>query len=186
MAKISIERVIQLPEQLASSTIYVVKGADSSIAELYFTSTDGQELRHLINKDDINTLIASQISDFNNLLLTSDIPSRDALELSRNILVFVQDATGDTSVSSGAALYFFDASESDFIKVSQYDTSGVVLEWSLIDNRPASSVEAIDDSVSKSHNHSNSDVLNLLGQNEDGDLTFNGKTIGTTVVIADW
>jgi hypothetical protein len=186
MAKISIERVIQLPQQLAPSTMYVVKGADSDIAELYFTSTNGQEIRHLVNKADINAMIASQISSFNNLLLTPNIASRNALELTKNTLVLVQDATGDPTVNSGAALYFFDAATSTFTKVSEYESLDVTLNWASIADRPESSVEDIDDAVAKAHSHSNSAVLDLLGQDEEGKLTFNGLPVGPTVVVAEW
>lgn len=59
MANLRIERVLALPSPVSSSTLYIVKSADAALADLYVTSADGLETRHIINKQEIQTLITS-------------------------------------------------------------------------------------------------------------------------------
>lgn len=50
------------------------------------------------------------------------------------------------------------------------------ISWELIQNKPNSSVEDIDDAVAKRHVHDNSETLDALSKNQDR-LSFNGRDI---------
>lgn len=184
-AKFRIERVNVLPVTLTPSTMYIVKAADAANAELYFSNDDGSLERHVINKAEIESLIATQVSAFNNIVVVADIAGRDALTLVRNTLVLVLDATGDNTVEAGAAMYFYDFANTAFVKVAEYESLDVSLEWSNINGRPTSSVAAIDAAVAASHSHSNLTTLNKLAEDQ-GQLTFDGEPVGAVVSVSEW
>ena len=186
MTQLRIERVLALPETKTGSTFYIVKSADTDLAEVYFTSTDGTEIRHLINKSEIQTIVNTAVGNFNNMLLAADVAARDALLLTKNVLVLVTDATGDATVQAGAALYFYDFASTTYIKVAEYESLDVTLEWASIQNKPSSSVADIDDAVAKKHAHVNADQLAKIGEDGDGNLTYNGAQPGVPLAVAAW
>lgn len=63
MSNLSIKRVLALPQSLDASTMYIVKAADSALAELYFSTEDGADVRRLQTKQDIEDLITSMLPD---------------------------------------------------------------------------------------------------------------------------
>lgn len=52
------------------------------------------------------------------------------------------------------------------------------LSYSILEGKPASSVDDIDDAVSKKHSHTNTDVLSKLTADK-GELVFEGKPVDT-------
>lgn len=50
---LNIVRVNALPETVAASTIYLVKGSASDVVEIYVTSEDGLQVRHVPTKDEV-------------------------------------------------------------------------------------------------------------------------------------
>jgi hypothetical protein len=181
-----IERVLALPGTLTGSTMYIVKPSDAGLAEVYFTNQDGSEARHVIKKSEIQAMITSSISDFNNILVTADITTRDALTLDRNALVLVLDAAADLTVTAGAALYVYQTSDTSYTKVSEFESLDVVLEWDSIQNKPTSTVANIDDAVNRKHSHANSADLDLIGKDANGHLTFNGANVDAHITVSAW
>ncbi|MCL2531096.1 MAG: hypothetical protein FWE40_02935 [Oscillospiraceae bacterium] len=55
------------------------------------------------------------------------------------------------------------------------------LDWASIINKPAASAMEIDSAITQSHKHVNQLVLNNIGQNAAGNLTYNGVPIGATI-----
>lgn len=53
MTMLSIERVSSLPGTTAASTMYIVKNSEAGIADIYVTSGDGLDIRHLLTRTDI-------------------------------------------------------------------------------------------------------------------------------------
>lgn len=53
------------------------------------------------------------------------------------------------------------------------------LNWGDIKDRPSSNPDAIDTATDLMHYHENDDILDYLGTNDDGNLTFKGKLIAT-------
>ena len=181
-----IERVNALPATLSGSTMYVVKSSEAGLADVYFTNNDGTEARHVIKKSEITDMINTSIGNFTNIQLAADITARDALSLTRNALVLVLDATGDATVSNGAALYLYDVATTAWHKVSEFESMDVTLTWDAIQGRPTSTVAEIDDAVAKAHVHANKAQLDKIGEDADGVLQYNGAYIEAQIAVNEW
>lgn len=72
---------------------------DAAIFDLYLTSIDGLSVRHIVSKDEITSLIATALSEYNAVEVVATIAARDALSPTVNTQVMVLDATGDATVT---------------------------------------------------------------------------------------
>lgn len=106
--------------------------------------------------------------------VVADITARDALAPTQNTQVLVIDATGDPSVTAGAATYIWDNGNTAWVKISEAESLDVVLDWNNITNGPSSSAAAIDAAVANSHTHANLTELNKIDEDVDGDPTYDG------------
>lgn len=183
-----LERVNALPAELTASTMYFVKSATSGLVDIYVTGTSASEVRHVISKTEIQSMITQSVSDFTNIRVLADIAARDAIVSDRNVLALVLDATADTTVSAGAALYVYDAESAvkAWSKVSEFESLDVVLEWDAIQNKPTSTVAAIDDAVAKTHVHANKAIIDKIGEDADGNMIYNGAAIQATFAVVEW
>lgn len=185
MSKISISKETALPATLVPNTIYLVSVGAGHV-EAYVSSVDGSTARRMLNEADIQALIDASVSGLSGIKIVSDIAARDALSLTANALILVEDASSDSTVDAGAALYTFKESDSSFTKVSEFESLDVVLDWSGIQNRPASTVAQIDASVANSHTHANKTELDALSQDADGDLNYNGSKVANQYISTAW
>lgn len=181
-----IERVNALPATLTASTMYVVKASEAGLAEVYFSNSDGTEARHVINKAEISSMVTSAVTDFTNIQVVTDIAARNALAPTRNVMALVLDATGDATVTTGAALYVFQDANDTWHKVSEFESLDVTLTWGAIQGRPTSTVAQIDDAVGKAHTHANKVQLDKVGEDAQGNFQYDGKYIETNVAVSDW
>lgn len=94
----------------------------------------------------------------------ADITERNGLNLEFDTLVFVADASMDSTVVSGGAVYLYKASTGIWTKTSETESMDVVLDWSKIQGKPASSPNEIDDAVNYKHTHNNLTLLNTYDQ----------------------
>lgn len=178
MAYLNIERVTALPQTLRASTLYIVRSAHAGMVEMYFTSTDGADVRHVINKDEIQSMINQYVvnatSGLSEIKIVASIADRNALNPTVNSLCLVLDATADSSVAAGAALYVYDAVGLSWSKVAEYESMDVQLLWGSIQGRPTSAVADIDDAVTKRHTHVNIVQLDKISEDGDGNLMYGG------------
>lgn len=181
-----IERVNALPATLTGSTMYVVKSTEAGLADVYFTNNAGTEARHVIKKSEINDMITNSISSFSNIQMAADITARNALAPTRNVLSLVLDATGDATVTSGAALYLYDVATTTWHKVSEFESMDVTLTWDAIQGRPTSTVTQIDDAVAQAHSHANKAQLDKIGEDGDGLFQYNGAYIEANIAVNEW
>lgn len=93
------------------------------------------EIERMIAEAVISTVIVDTIAD------------RDALTPTNGQQVLVIDATGDPTVDSGAATYVWREDPGEWIKLSEAESMDVVLDWSKIQNGPASTPAEIDAAV---------------------------------------
>ena len=80
-------------------------------------------------KSDVASAISTEIAKLdqsNSAIYAADIAARDALLLSKNSFVYVANATGDTSVKLGAAMYFYNKGTSTYTKVAEYESMDFV------------------------------------------------------------
>ena len=185
MAQLRIERVVSLPNPLTASTMYIVRASDAALTEIVMTGNDGTEVRHILNKQDVSTMIADAVGSLTNIVVVQDIAARDALEPTATTIALVLDATGDVTVNAGAALYLYDPAQTLWIKVAEYESLDLSLNWDNIVDGPTSSPAQIDAAVGNSHTHSNKSVLDALGDSE-GALTYNGEIISAQIASAEW
>lgn len=186
MTNLAVKTVTSLPGVVDSSTLYFVRSAESPFMDIYLTNLDGSEARHVISKTEIQSMISAGLAGLNNIVVVNNIAARDALTPSTNVMVLVLDASADSTVTTGSALYVYRFSDTSWNKVSEFESMDVDLLWANIQNKPTSTVGDIDDAVSKKHAHANSAVLALLGQDGNGQLTYNGINIGLVLATADW
>ena len=186
MAQISIQKVSSLPATKAANTMYIVKSQEAGLIDIYVTGTDAAEVRHVFNKAEINSAIASAVSSFSNMYVVADITARDALAPDRVMLVLVKDATADTSVTSGGASYVYEPAVTSWTKVAEYESMDFHFTWAGLENKPTSAVADIDDAVTKRHSHANKISLDKISEDGNGELLYNGLHIRPRLDVADW
>ena len=96
----------------------------------------------------------------------------------------VADATGDTTVKSGAAIYRREGT--DWVKV--YEEESMDLEtkitWDTLSGKPDVTAAAIEAACTKAHQHQNSTVLAKIGVDTNGNLTLDGNAVGGEAATA--
>lgn len=73
MTNLVVKRVLALPAagDLTASTMYIVRGSESTLAEVYFTGNVATDVRHVINKAEVEALIAASTSSGADKLTTA-------------------------------------------------------------------------------------------------------------------
>lgn len=190
MSFLGIQRVTALPATPDPSTMYIVRSAHTGLVEIYFTSSDGNDVRHVISKDEvqamINQYVVSATSTLSEIKIVSNIAARNALNLTSNGLALVLDATADSSVAGGAALYIYAAGDLVWTKVAEYESMDVQLLWSSIQGKPTSSAAAIDAAVTNAHTHGNKVQLDKISEDGGGNLLYDGAPPQTPLATAEW
>ena len=181
MALRKLHKVSSLPVTKDANALYFVQNGTNSD----FYITDSSWTAHPVVTDvRINELVTTAISAQNMMEIVPDISARDALSLSSNALVLVLNATGDATVSSWWATYAYRHSDTSFNKIAEHESQDVVLSWSNIVWRPASSTADIDDAVNKKHTHSNLTTLDKFTENA-WEVSFNWDKINSWNTL-DW
>ncbi len=187
MSALKIFKVTTLPAILEGHGMYLVAPvAKPNHVEVYVTSADASIVKRIVNIDDIQSMINTSISASNAFEIVNDIAARDALSLTGNKFVLVIDATGDNTVTSGAATYAWRASTSAWVKISEYESLDVTLTWAAIQNKPSSSVADIDSAVAQRHTHSNFTELGKISETAGGDFQYSGDYPRARLEAADW
>lgn len=186
MAKLNIEKVTELPVLLKPSTIYFVRGDGSELMDVYVTGETISELRHTITRQEVIDLISGEVSGLGAPVFTATISFRDNLPLTSNTFVLVGDATEDPTVESGSALYFYESISDEFIKVAEYESMDIELEWDLIQGKPTSTPTVIDSAVSLAHSHSNKNILDKLSETPEGGLAYDGDPLAKHWDVEEW
>lgn len=123
------------------------------------------------------SLLESTLAANTTVYVEDTITGRDAIESpKKGDQCWVVDATGDSTVTKGAAIYIWNGTE--WKKVSEDESIDVIFEWAAIQGKPSSAVEDIDDAVTKRHEHTNKTVLDKLSDAA-GNLTYNGTNVAT-------
>jgi hypothetical protein len=183
MALVKFFKETSLPGTLEANSFYLIPHANGTTVETYLTNSSGTARQ--VNGESMielfaGPLIIAQLAQMNRVEIVANITARNTLIGSNfNQLVLVSDATGDATVTSGAALYFFKNADNSWIKVAEYESMDATITWSTIVGKPSSAPTLIDDAVSKRHDHSNKAILDKWGESG-GAPTYNGLPIGGT------
>ena len=189
MNALNIHRVNSLPVTLEASSIYYVSSAaNPELVEIYMTGNDADTVKRTINQADVDALINLALADIelSTVLIVPTIAERDTLVLNRSTSVLVIDATGDSTVKAGAATYIYNASSQLFTKISEFESLDLVQSWDSIVDGPESTPEQIDQSVLKAHAHANSTQLAKVGQDAQGEFTYNGQYTLERISSEEW
>lgn len=189
MAQLKFYAVASLPGVLEPDAFYYVE--NGTYAESYLTDKTGVA-KMVGNSTMINALIAAELANWSGarsqVTIVADIAARDALaqDAETNLMVLVLDATGDPTVTAGSALYAYALASTSWHKLSEYESMDVVVTWADIQNGPASTPVQIDDAVTKAHQHTNMAQLNKIGEDAEGNLTYDGTAVKTQWQIKNW
>jgi hypothetical protein len=188
MAVIRIHKTTTMPGTLEGHSVYLVApAAKPDYVEMYVTNADGSQARRIINSDDIQAMIDAAVAGVQaGIEIVNDIAARDALTLTNGKYVLVLDATGDATVTSGAASYVWRAATSQWIKLTEYESLDMTITWAMIQGKPSSSPAALDAAVANSHTHANITQLSKVGEDANGDFTYNGLPPRAWLETAGW
>jgi hypothetical protein len=184
--QMKVHKVNALPGTLEPSTMYMVKSGVTGLMDIYVSSNDGTEARHIISRSEIQAMVNESVASTSHIYVVADIAARNALAPEVVTQALVIDATSDTSVIAGAATYVFDPALTTWTKISEHESMDVVLTWASIQNRPNSTVVEIDDAVGKRHVHANSALLDKVGEDANGLMTYNGASLHAYLSSDQW
>lgn len=165
-------------EEREPSVIYIVQAA-GGFAELYFTGNDVSTIARGVTKQDVETAVAQAIGGFADIKFVQNIAERDSITWTQSGMVLVFDASGDPSVTQGAAAYLYQFSTGTFTKIYELESIDIVPRWDNLVGRPNSSAAAIDAAVDASHSHSDLPTLEMYGKNEGDSPVFGDKLLVT-------
>lgn len=96
----------------------------------------------------------------------------------------VADATGDTTVKSGAAIYRREGT--DWVKVYEEESMDIEtkITWDTLSGAPEVTAEQVEAAVDEAHSHTNGTVLAKIGVDTNGNLTIDGNVVGGNADIA--
>ena len=185
MSKIKISKVTSVPAAgaIVANTFYAVSVGDDQM-EIYFSASAGTSLRRIPTTADILALIETAVSGISALQVVENINERDALTWEANGKVYVRDASDDGTVDSGGAGYIYDFANSEYIKGGEAESLDMITRWENIQGRPSSTPAQIDTAVGNSHSHNNKTQLDAIGQDADGEITYNGVTVSTVKAVS--
>jgi len=188
MATVKIHKTTTLPGTLEGHAVYLVAPASKpNYVEMYVTNAAGSAARRIINSDDIQAMIDAAVASVSGgLEIVADIAARDALTPTNGKYVLVLDASADPTVNSGAASYVWRAATSQWIKLTEYESMDLTITWAMIQGKPNSAPSAIDAAVANSHTHANMTQLGKVGEDANGDFTYNGNPPRARLETAGW
>jgi TUP1-like enhancer of split len=182
MTTFKIFRETTLPGTLQPYAIYLIAPASKpNFVEIYVSDSTGAAAKRVLNESDIQALIDASASSSSSLTIVDNIAARNALTPTSNIQVFVINATGDPTVNSGGATYIYRVSTTSWIKISEAESLDLSLTWASLSGKPTSNVSDIDNAVALRHSHSNKTELDKIGENGNGNFTYNGS-----LPLIDW
>lgn len=171
---VQFHKVMSLPGTLQPNALYFVE--NGNYAEAYLTDDAGVG-KAIGNTTMIETIAGGFVGGGGSTShVVGTIAARDLIATpATGDLAYVIDATGDGTVASGAALYVRGAAS--WLKIAEFESLDVVVQWAGINGKPSSSAAAIDAAVTASHTHANAALLAKVGE-ASGDMTYDGNPVG--------
>jgi hypothetical protein len=188
MSVIKIHKVTALPTPVEGHAVYLVAPASKpDYVEMYVTNADATVTRRVINSDDIQAMINASIAAAGSgVTIVNTITDRNALPTYNGLYVLVLDATGDPTVTTGAASYVWREATSSWIKMTEYESLDLQLTWNNLTGKPSSTPAQIDTSVTNSHTHSNMTQLSKIDEDANGNLIYGGNPPRARLETAGW
>lgn len=148
MAELQFFKETALPLNPEPSAVYLLASATSPYLDVVVTASSGLAHRRSITAADVQSLISANMAAMNDVTVVPNIPARNALlPLAVVKLVLVQDATGDTTVVAGAAMYLWNPAASSWAKLTEYESLDVTVTWASVSGRPDATPAELDAAV---------------------------------------
>jgi len=181
-------KVTAVPASYAANDVFFVAPAsDPTKLEIHVANSAGTALRRLNTTTDIQGMIDASVALVGTGTIEDDIAARDAIAAPKNSQqVLVLDATGDATVTSGSATYVYKADTAEWIKISESESMDVVATWAAITGKPNSTPADIDSAVAQMHSHSNKTQLDLIDQDVNGNMLYDGSLPVSGWASAAW
>ena len=159
---------------LVPSCMYIIKGTEADEANVHFSDSNGAMSVELMNTAKITTKISTALSTFSQSIFVTNIADRNALALTRSVVIMVADASADSTVGSGGAAYMFNADTGTYTKIYEFEGMDVTPQWDNIVGKPTSTTAQLDDMATNGHSHANAAILDATTESADGNLVYNG------------
>lgn len=180
-AQLGFHMVNTLPTTRVPRNFYMVLNGD--YVETYLTDQIGTP-KMVGNSQMINDIISARLADQNIIEVFETYAEfiTFAQTATKNFLGLVADASLDPTVDAGSAMYAYRESDQSIYKVYEMESLDLVIDWGSIQNRPQSTVQQIDDAVTKAHEHNDLITLNKITKDVNNRLTYDGDRVN----IPDW
>lgn len=183
---IQFAKVTALPATLVPNTVYLVGAGAADELRLYMTNNAGTATRHIVDKSEIQTMITNTVTGYGNAVVVDDIATRNALAPTSIQIAVVKNATADPTVVVGAATYVYDLALTTWIKIAEHSVIDLVPTWAALQDKPTSSVTAIDDAVAKVHVHANKTQLDEISEDAGQNFMFRGAYPRARLETVGW
>lgn len=177
MAVYQVFKETALPGSLVAHSIYLVApAARPDFVEMYVTGADPATVKRMLDQPTVQAMIdAAVAAGSGGAIIVDTIAARNAITDPMNAQqVYVVDASGDPTVSTGGATYIYRLSNTTWIKQSEAESLDLSLAWENITGRPTATVANIDLAVTQRHTHANKTQLDKISENGAGDFTYDG------------
>lgn len=188
---LKIRRVSKLPLNPKPASLYLVPSKEPNRCDAYVTNsnTSRTELLKLSSKTDeeINKLISLATSKCMEVYFVDTIYQRNQLmgSVKRSAYIYVNNATEDSSVSLGSAVYLYNYNTQKYIKVFEKESIDVRITWASIEDGPNSTPAQVDEAVAKMHQHPNKPILDAISKDSNGYLVVDGINYGYVQMRVD-
>jgi len=129
--KIAADRATEIHTALAALRLGDSAGLTADVAAKINTAISAIGLASSATlASDVAAKIALEIGKLdqsNSAVYAANIAARDALVLTKSSFVLVADATADTTVKVGAAMYFYNVGDASWTKIAEYESMDVVI-----------------------------------------------------------
>ena len=185
MELITQHRYTAIPTTWVNNSINYIS-VSTDIMEVYVVDNSGA-VKRIFNEADVNLLIDTAIAASGGVKEVVTIAERDALNPTSVVQVYVADAhLDDATVTSGGAFYLYRPSTSSWKKTGEDESLDLVIDWATLQNKPLSSVAAIDGAVAASHTHANATELGKITEDAAGNVLYGGNLVAPHWTTVEW
>lgn len=181
-------KVTAIPATYAANDLFFMAPADQPTdLEVYLADSAGASLRKIFSRSDTTAAINTAIEALNNGSVADNIAARNSIAAPKDAQqVLVIDATADDTVDAGAATYVYRAATAEWVKISEAESLDLEITWAALTGKPNSTPALIDAAVAAAHSHPNMTQLGNIGQDGEGNMTYNGDVVATVWATENW
>jgi len=187
MKVLNIAKVTSVPTGFLANTQYFIPvPGEPNLVDVYVSDNTGGTARHIITKAEINTMINTAVAGLTGgAVVVADITARNALAPTKVTMAYVLNATGDSTVTSGAATYLYNPANSTWSKISEAESLDVIVQYANIQGKPNVTNTAIETAVANSHTHTNKAILDSL-TTVGSALYYQNEPVNGNIISEQW